>query len=302
MAQVARLPSPDSRPAAEPRGRGVGPRRDDARARARSAPSARSSTPATSTARATRPSTAPALALYAKGEPVDAITLVDELEQRGELDGVGGRVRIHELAALVPATANAAHYARIVREMATLRGLIRVGAEIVRHGARARRRHARPRRARGAARLRARRRLDERQPRALQGHADGGVRPHQRALHDGADVTGVPTGFRDLDGITAGFQPGQPGRRSPRAPRWARARSASRSPRTSPSASSSRARSSASRCRGRRSPQRLMCMEGKVDSHKHPHRASSARRTGRGSRRRARRSSRSRSTSTTRRR
>ena len=36
---------------------------------------------------------------------------------------VGGRERIHELAALVPATANAAHYARIVREMATLRGL-----------------------------------------------------------------------------------------------------------------------------------------------------------------------------------
>ena len=68
-----------------------------------------------------------ALALYAKGEPVDAITLVDELEQRGELEEVGGRVRIHELAALVPATANAAHYARIVREMATLRGLIEAG-------------------------------------------------------------------------------------------------------------------------------------------------------------------------------
>src|ERR671914_2713296 len=75
-----------------------------------------------------------AVSLYAKGEPVDAITLVDELEQRGELDAIGGRVRIHELAALVPATANAAHYARIVREMATLRGLIRVGSEIVRMG------------------------------------------------------------------------------------------------------------------------------------------------------------------------
>src|SRR4029079_7856718 len=50
-----------------------------------------------------------ALALYAKGEPVDAITLVDEREERGELEDVGGRVRLHELAALVPATANAAH-------------------------------------------------------------------------------------------------------------------------------------------------------------------------------------------------
>ena len=75
-----------------------------------------------------------ALALYAKGEPVDAITLVDELEERSELEDVGGRVRLHELAALVPATANAAHYARIVRETSTLRGLIRVGSEIARLG------------------------------------------------------------------------------------------------------------------------------------------------------------------------
>src|SRR3712207_6349346 len=75
-----------------------------------------------------------AVALYARGEPVDAITLVDELEERGELDAVGGRVRVHELAALVPAAANAAHYARIVREMATLRGLIRTGQEIARLG------------------------------------------------------------------------------------------------------------------------------------------------------------------------
>src|SRR5207302_11497315 len=71
-----------------------------------------------------------ALTLYAKGEPVDAITLVDELKERGELEDAGGRVRIQELAALVPASANAGHYARIVREMATLRGLIRVGGEI----------------------------------------------------------------------------------------------------------------------------------------------------------------------------
>src|SRR5712691_10426724 len=75
-----------------------------------------------------------ALALYAKGEPVDAITLVDELERRGELEDVGGRVRVHELAALVPATSNAAHYARIVHEMATLRGLVRAGQEIARLG------------------------------------------------------------------------------------------------------------------------------------------------------------------------
>ncbi|MGH3018393.1 MAG: replicative DNA helicase, partial [Gaiellaceae bacterium] len=75
-----------------------------------------------------------ALTLYGRGEPVDAITLVDELDQRGEIEDAGGKVRIHELAALVPAAANASHYARIVREMATLRGLIRAGQEIARLG------------------------------------------------------------------------------------------------------------------------------------------------------------------------
>src|SRR6266704_606085 len=59
-----------------------------------------------------------ALALYAKGEPVDAITLTDELEERSELEDVGGRVRVHELARLVPASTNAGHYAEIVRETA----------------------------------------------------------------------------------------------------------------------------------------------------------------------------------------
>src|SRR6516162_8119865 len=53
-----------------------------------------------------------ALALEQRSEPVDAITLTDELDRRGELEQVGGRVRIHELAALVPASANVAHYAR----------------------------------------------------------------------------------------------------------------------------------------------------------------------------------------------
>lgn len=74
------------------------------------------------------------LALDDREDPVDAITLTDELQQRGELDHVGGRVRLHELAALVPATANASHYATIVHETATLRGLIRAAGEIARLG------------------------------------------------------------------------------------------------------------------------------------------------------------------------
>src|SRR6185312_9706705 len=75
-----------------------------------------------------------ALTLYARGEPVDAITVADQLEKDGVLAEVGGVEKIQELASLVPAAANAAHYARIVHEMATLRGLIRVGNEITRLG------------------------------------------------------------------------------------------------------------------------------------------------------------------------
>jgi hypothetical protein len=75
-----------------------------------------------------------ALALHARGEPVDAVMLTDQLEESGELDQVGGRVRLHELAALVPASANAGHYAKIVVETSTLRGFIRAGGELARLG------------------------------------------------------------------------------------------------------------------------------------------------------------------------
>jgi hypothetical protein len=72
--------------------------------------------------------------LVFRGDPVDAITLVDELEESGELEQVGGRARIHEIAALVPAAANARHYASIIREKAIHRALIRTGGEISRLG------------------------------------------------------------------------------------------------------------------------------------------------------------------------
>jgi replicative DNA helicase len=149
-----------------------------------------------------------ALALYAKGEPVDAITLVDELEERGELEAVGGRVRLHELAALVPATANAAHYARIVREMATLRGLIAAGQQIAQLG------WERP----GETQM-----LVDRAEQVVFELSQSRVSTEFSHIEDllkesferitalyeaGADVTGVPSGFRDLDRLTSGFQPG----------------------------------------------------------------------------------------------
>jgi replicative DNA helicase len=149
-----------------------------------------------------------ALALYAKGEPVDAITLVDELEERGELEDAGGRVRIHELAALVPATANAAHYARIVREMATLRGLIRAGGEIARIG------WEREGEARELVDRAEQIVFELSQQRVTSDFSDIASLLKDSferitALYEaGADVTGTPSGFRDLDRLTSGFQPG----------------------------------------------------------------------------------------------
>ena len=149
-----------------------------------------------------------ALALYAKGEPVDAITLVDELEERGDLEDAGSRTRIHELAALVPASANAGHYARIVREMATLRGLIRAGGEISILG------WERPGDTTDLVDRAEQIVFDLSQSRVTSefSHIEELLKDSFEritALYEaGAEVTGTPSGFRDLDRLTSGFQPG----------------------------------------------------------------------------------------------
>jgi replicative DNA helicase len=149
-----------------------------------------------------------ALALYAKGEPVDAITLVDELDERGDLEDAGGKVKVHELAALAPASANAGHYAQIVKEAATLRGLIRAGSEIARLG------WERPGE---TAELvdRAEQVLFElSQEKATSefAHIEALLKESFERItqlyESGADVTGIPSGYRDLDRITSGFQEG----------------------------------------------------------------------------------------------
>ena len=70
------------------------------------------------------------LALHGAGEPVDALTLVEHLKQNGQLDAVGGRATVDLLAGSVPAVGNVRQYARIVRENAMLRRLLRASHEI----------------------------------------------------------------------------------------------------------------------------------------------------------------------------
>ena len=148
------------------------------------------------------------LGLYGRGEPVDAITVMDELDQAGHLDDVGGQERVHELAALVPAAGNAAHYARIVHEMATLRGLIRAGNDIARLG------FDRPGETIELV-DRAEQIVFELSQQRVSGeftHIDDLLKDSFERItllmEAGTDITGTPSGFRDLDRLTSGFQPG----------------------------------------------------------------------------------------------
>jgi replicative DNA helicase len=148
------------------------------------------------------------LGLWGKGEPVDAITLSDELDERGELEGVGGRAKIAELAGLVPAASNVEHYARIVKEMATLRGLVQAGLSIARLG------QERPGETADLVDRAEQIVFDLAQQRVTSdfAHIDSLLKESfERITHlyeAGADITGIPSGFRELDKLTSGFQPG----------------------------------------------------------------------------------------------
>jgi replicative DNA helicase len=149
-----------------------------------------------------------ALSLWSKGEPVDAITLVNELDERAELDAAGGQARVVELAALVPAASNVEHYARIVKEMSTLRGLIRAGQEIVRLG---------QEREGEVSDLVDRAEqivfeLGQKRATSDFSHIETLLKESfERITHlyeAGTEITGVPSGYRELDLMTSGFQPG----------------------------------------------------------------------------------------------
>jgi replicative DNA helicase len=74
------------------------------------------------------------ITLYGKGEPADPIMVSAALADSGELGRIGGAPYLHTLVASVPTAANASYYARIVNERATLRRLIEAGTRIVQLG------------------------------------------------------------------------------------------------------------------------------------------------------------------------
>ncbi|UCD81197.1 MAG: replicative DNA helicase [Desulfobacterales bacterium] len=146
------------------------------------------------------------LELTAQGKPADLVTLANLLRNKKQLDSIGGAVYLSKIADSVPPAVHAGHYAGIIRRKSALRSLIRRGNEIINRSLKcgddveevidfAERSileistaTAQPSCRRvGELMLETIERLEERQK--------------NRAI-----VTGVPSGFRDLDCLTAGFQ------------------------------------------------------------------------------------------------
>jgi replicative DNA helicase len=149
------------------------------------------------------------LDLYSRGEPADAVTVAAELTKKGDIGKVGGAPYLHTLIASVPTAANAGYYARIVRERAILRRLVEVGTRIVQLG------YAGD----GDADE-----LVDRAQAEVYGVTDRRVSDDYLPLSEimpealveieaigsrGGTMTGVPTGFADLDSLTNGLHPGQ---------------------------------------------------------------------------------------------
>src|SRR6187200_2843217 len=72
--------------------------------------------------------------LYAGGEPVDPITVAEELKRAGLLEAIGGPAVLVSIQSRTPAVSNAAHYAKIVEENSILRKLISTAGEIAELG------------------------------------------------------------------------------------------------------------------------------------------------------------------------
>jgi replicative DNA helicase len=153
------------------------------------------------------------LDLYGRGEPADPVTVAAELTRDGLLERIGGAPYLHTLIASVPTAANAGYYAAIVRERAVLRRLIEAGTKVVQLGYGA---------VGGAGGD-----VDEVVDRAqaavyevVERRNSEDYVPLETAMMStlaeleaieghGGEMSGVPTGFRDLDELTNGLHAGQ---------------------------------------------------------------------------------------------
>lgn len=149
-----------------------------------------------------------AFAVSQSGLPADTITVGNELEKSGLLDSIGGVETLHALQNATPAISNAAHYARIVQDAAMLRRVIMVAGDISELA------YGGPDNVDSL--------LDEVETRVYK-VADRRIadtyKPISELMSDAVErieenygrkstITGVPTGYNDLDELLSGLQPG----------------------------------------------------------------------------------------------
>jgi replicative DNA helicase len=148
------------------------------------------------------------LELSDHGEVIDQITLSEHLKMKGELETVGGSAYLAELVQAVPTAANVKYHCRIVRDKALLRGLISTSTEVISRGYE------------GTSPIDDLLDFAERSVFSLaQGKLGRSFIRLKEIIKDSLDfvdvlskrdhktVTGVPTGFIELDDLTAGLQP-----------------------------------------------------------------------------------------------
>ncbi len=146
------------------------------------------------------------LALFNKGQSVDLITLADELRARGTLDLCGGTAYISRLTSSVPTSANVEYYARIVQSASIRRTLARVSQEIIAQA------HDEAQEI-SVVLEEAERRIFEISDRNQTGSYASAKEvvkltfdAIEKHYHSKTEYTGIPSGFKELDQLTMGFQ------------------------------------------------------------------------------------------------
>lgn len=146
--------------------------------------------------------------LYSRGDPVDAITLVEQLKRENRLSDVGGHLYVHEIVEQVPSPAAASSYAHIVADAALLRRLIRAGSDIVELGFAP---TDDPRTVADQAEQRiyeVARQDEKEQVASLHELVDQAMTDLEKIQNRESAFAGVPTGFRDVDTLLSGLQAG----------------------------------------------------------------------------------------------
>ncbi|MDQ2740143.1 MAG: replicative DNA helicase [Actinomycetota bacterium] len=145
--------------------------------------------------------------LVSQGEPVDPVTVADELRRADLLDVIGGPEALIRLQSATPATTNAAHYAKIVEEHALLRRMIGVASEIAELG------YSLPEdvtktidHAESLVYDLSQHRMTDSMSQ-LQDMLKETLDRMEELYERGSAITGVPSGYTDLDELLSGLQP-----------------------------------------------------------------------------------------------